>query len=92
MIRYVCYTVYSPFLLLFLSSSFSHDTSAYSLASAIYYLSKHPDIQEKARQEVNSILCPNGELKEDILPTYEDTKKFHFVTQIIKETLRISKL
>ncbi|KAI9304539.1 cytochrome P-450 cyp509A1 [Cunninghamella echinulata] len=67
-----------------------HDTSAYSLASAIYYLSKHPDIQEKARQEVNSILCPNGELNEDILPTYEDTKKFQFVTQIIKETLRIS--
>nr|AAF80599.1 cytochrome P-450 cyp509A1 [Cunninghamella elegans] len=67
-----------------------HDTTAFALSAAIYYLAKHPDIQEKARQEAISVLCPNGEVDEDIFPTTEDTKHFVYINQIMKETLRIN--
>ncbi|CAO3645085.1 unnamed protein product [Cunninghamella blakesleeana] len=67
-----------------------HDTTAFALSSAIYFMAAHPEIQEKARQEVINVLCPNGEPKEDVLPTIEDTKKLAYVNQIIKETMRIN--
>ncbi|CAO3623309.1 unnamed protein product [Cunninghamella blakesleeana] len=67
-----------------------HDTTAFSLSAAIYYLAKHPEFQTKAREEVNRILCPNGEVDEDILPTVDQTKEFVYLNQIIKETLRIN--
>ncbi|CAO3624112.1 unnamed protein product [Cunninghamella echinulata] len=66
-----------------------HDTTSTATSAAFYYLAKNPDIQEKARQEVISVLYPNGELKEDISITIEDTKKFIYLNQIIKEVLRI---
>lgn len=53
-------------------------------------MAKHPEIQAKAREEINSILCPNGEVNEDILPTLEQTKQFVYLNQIIKEVLRIA--
>ncbi|KAG0990355.1 hypothetical protein G6F27_014274 [Rhizopus arrhizus] len=53
-------------------------------------MARYPEIQEKARQEVNSILCPNGEPNGGILPTIEDTKKLVYLNQIMKETMRIS--
>ncbi|CAO3646089.1 unnamed protein product [Cunninghamella blakesleeana] len=68
----------------------NHDTTGFALAAAIYHLAKHPEIQEKARQEAISVLCPDGEVNEDILPTTEDTKKFVYINQIIKETLRMN--
>ncbi|KAI8875653.1 cytochrome P-450 cyp509A1, partial [Backusella circina FSU 941] len=64
-----------------------HDTSAISLSSAIYYLAKHPDIQERARQSAIDIL---GDEPEDILPNCEQTKQMKYINQIIKETLRLS--
>ncbi|KAI8093088.1 cytochrome P-450 cyp509A1 [Halteromyces radiatus] len=67
-----------------------HDTTAFALTAAVYYLAKHPDIQEKARQEVNNVLCPDGEPKEDILVTAEQTKEFVYLNQIIKEVLRLN--
>ncbi|ORX55713.1 cytochrome P-450 cyp509A1 [Hesseltinella vesiculosa] len=67
-----------------------HDTSANAMSAAIYWLARHPSIQEKVRQEVNSVLCPDGpEPMYDILPTLEDTKRFVYLNQVIKETLRI---
>ncbi|CAO3646121.1 unnamed protein product [Cunninghamella blakesleeana] len=54
-------------------------------------MAKHPEIQEKARQEVLNILCPNGEEpNEEIMPTLEQTKEFVYMNQIIKETLRMN--
>ncbi|KAI8070958.1 cytochrome P-450 cyp509A1 [Gongronella butleri] len=65
-----------------------HDTTANALNAAIYWLSRHPEIQQKARDEVNSILCPEGEVKGDIIPTLEQTKEFVYINKIMKETLR----
>ncbi|CAO3597962.1 unnamed protein product [Absidia cylindrospora] len=68
-----------------------HDTTSFALSAAVYYLAKYPEIQEKARQEVNSILCPDGEdQKQDIIATFEQTKEFVYLNQVIKETLRLS--
>ncbi|KAI8093091.1 cytochrome P-450 cyp509A1 [Halteromyces radiatus] len=67
-----------------------HDTTSFALSAVIYYLAKYPDIQEKARQEINNVLCPDGEPKEDILVTAEQTKQFIYLNQVIKETLRIA--
>ncbi|CAO3645093.1 unnamed protein product [Cunninghamella blakesleeana] len=67
-----------------------HDTTAFALSSALYYMAIHPEIQEKARQEAINVLCPNGEPNEDIFPTIEDTKKFDYINQVMKETLRIN--
>ncbi|KAI8099975.1 cytochrome P-450 cyp509A1 [Halteromyces radiatus] len=68
-----------------------HDTTSTALTAAVYYLAKHPDIQEKARQEVIGILCPDGmEPPIDILPTADQVKKFNYLNQVIKETLRIN--
>ncbi|CAO3620410.1 unnamed protein product [Cunninghamella blakesleeana] len=68
-----------------------HDTTANALSCACYYLAKHPDIQEKARQEVNNVLFPNGEEpRDDIIPTIEQTKQFVYLNQVMKETLRMN--
>ncbi|ORX55730.1 cytochrome P-450 cyp509A1 [Hesseltinella vesiculosa] len=66
-----------------------HDTTASSLCSVIYWLARYPEIQEKVRREVNGVMFPNGEPKEDVLPTLENTKQFVYINQVIKEALRL---
>ncbi|ORX55717.1 cytochrome P-450 cyp509A1 [Hesseltinella vesiculosa] len=66
-----------------------HDTSAASLSACLYFLAKHPEIQQKARDEANRILCPDGNASKDALPTLADIKSMVYITQVIKETLRI---
>ncbi|KAJ9079996.1 hypothetical protein DSO57_1029739 [Entomophthora muscae] len=61
-----------------------HDTTANTLTTIFYYLSKHPDIQEKARKEVNAVL--KGEKR---IPTAEELKELHYIDCIIKESMRI---
>ncbi|KAI8070939.1 cytochrome P-450 cyp509A1 [Gongronella butleri] len=65
-----------------------HDTTAVSLMTAVYCLARHPEIQEKARNEVNEVLCGGADPKEEVLPSLEDTKKFVYLNQVIKESLR----
>ncbi|CAO3623228.1 unnamed protein product [Cunninghamella blakesleeana] len=68
-----------------------HDTTASSLAFAIYYLAKHPEIQEKARKEANEVLYTQDDPKEnDILPNEQQLKQLKYNHQIIKETLRLN--
>ncbi|CAO3624124.1 unnamed protein product [Cunninghamella echinulata] len=68
-----------------------HDTTSFSLVNICYFLAKNPDIQEKARQEIIRVLCPNGEEPmEEIIPTIDQTKEFVYLNQIIKEGLRIN--
>ncbi|KAJ9079999.1 hypothetical protein DSO57_1029741 [Entomophthora muscae] len=61
-----------------------HDTTANTLTTTFYYLAKHPEIQEKVRQEVNAVL--NGEKR---IPTAEELKQLHYIDCIIKESMRI---
>jgi cholesterol 24(S)-hydroxylase len=86
---YLFYFFWSIKLNLFLKKStisifFSagHETTAHSLSAALYYLGKHPDIQQRARDEVIQIL---GDEPNDVLPSVKQTQSMTFVNQIIKE-------
>lgn len=59
-----------------------HETSASSLAWAIYLLSEFPDIQEKAYQQIQEVVGDR-----DIRST--DIKKLTFIAAIFRETLRL---
>ncbi|KAI8866801.1 cytochrome P450 [Ramicandelaber brevisporus] len=62
------------------------DTSSNALNSAIFLLATHPEIQDKARKHVFEVL---GKTSEDIVPTSEEQKQLTYLTQIIKESMRL---
>jgi cytochrome P450 len=59
-----------------------HDTSTALLSWALYLLSKHPDVRQRARHEVDSVLGVDE-------PTISGLSQLHFLEQVIKETLRL---
>ena len=61
-----------------------HDTTASGISWCLYNLACHPDYQEKCRQEVNTVLQGRDEV------TWEDLSKMVFLTQCIKESLRVN--
>ncbi|KAI8077707.1 cytochrome P450 [Halteromyces radiatus] len=63
-----------------------HDTTAFTLSFMVYELAKHPDVQEKARQEAIRIL---GDKPMDVLPTIEDIRKMTYINAVMKETMRL---
>ncbi|GAN02680.1 cytochrome P450 [Mucor ambiguus] len=63
-----------------------HDTTTAGLLFCIYELAINQDIQDKARNEIISIL---GDEKSDVLPTAEQLVKMEYLNMIIKETLRL---
>ncbi|KAI8328859.1 cytochrome P450 [Choanephora cucurbitarum] len=62
-----------------------HDTTANTLAFALYELAKNPELQEKARKEALEIL---GDATEDVIPTIEQAKQMTYINMVIKETMR----
>ncbi|KAM7297140.1 cytochrome P450 3A14-like [Ixodes scapularis] len=60
------------------------ETSATALSFITYALGKHPDVQEKVRQEVKEALNEGGSLDYETV-----TKKLKYVTQVIDEAMRI---
>ncbi|CDH60345.1 cytochrome p450 [Lichtheimia corymbifera JMRC:FSU:9682] len=64
-----------------------HETTASATASMLYYLAVNPDIQEKARAEVISVL---GDAPMDVHPTLEQLRAMPYLNQCIKETMRIN--
>jgi cytochrome P450 len=59
-----------------------HDTSTALLSWALYLLGKHPDILERARTEVDTIIGHES-------PTLDAVANLHYLGQIIDETLRL---
>lgn len=59
------------------------DTTANSLAWAIYYLAKYPAVQVRLQDEVDAVLV-DGALDE-----YEKTRRFIYVDALINETMRL---
>lgn len=60
-----------------------YETTSTTLTFAIYELSQHQEIQEKARQEGKSIL-----IKYQDQLTYEAVSELNYIDQVIRETLR----
>ncbi len=59
-----------------------HETSANALAWTWYLLAQHPEVVQKARMELETIL---GERK----PCFEDLPRLEYITQIIEESMRL---
>lgn len=60
------------------------DTTAYTLAWAVFYLSKYPEIQQELRKDINDLL---GE--EKYITDYEQLSKLEKLDALIFETMRL---
>jgi len=59
-----------------------HETSTVTLALTIYLIGKHPEVQEKLRNEIDDFLSQGP-------PDYERLKKLKYLYSVIKECLRM---
>ncbi|KAI9292354.1 cytochrome P450 [Neoconidiobolus thromboides FSU 785] len=64
-----------------------HDTTANTLTSTIYFLSKYQDIQQKVREEILSVVGHSDEMK---TPTHEQQKELKYLMCVIKESMRFT--
>src|SRR5438477_3388730 len=62
-----------------------HETTSGLLSSTLYALLKHPDVLKKAYEEVDRVLGPDI----DARPTYQQVTQLNYITQILKEALRL---
>src|ERR1700760_928667 len=62
-----------------------HETTSGLLSYTLYALLKHPDILKKAYEEVDRVF--GGDLS--VKPTYAQVTQLTYVTQILKEALRL---
>lgn len=64
-----------------------HETTANSLASTLYFLAVHPEIQEIARSECNNAMAGKPT---NATATFEEQKKMVYLNGVIKESLRLN--
>jgi cytochrome P450/NADPH-cytochrome P450 reductase len=62
-----------------------HETTSGLLSCTIYALLKHPEILRKAYEEVDRVLGPDVNVR----PTYQQVTQLAYITQILKEALRL---
>ena len=62
-----------------------HETTSGLLSCTLYALLKHPEVLKKAYEEVDRVLGPDT----DARPTYQQVTQLTYVTQILKEALRL---
>ena len=59
-----------------------HDSTSSLLTSLIYMLTQHPDVEDKIREEIETVI---GDGK----PNMENIKKLTYTMAVVKETLRL---
>src|SRR5580693_5695466 len=62
-----------------------HETTSGLLSCTLYALLKHPEVLRKAYEEVDRVLGPDTEAR----PTYQQVTQLTYITQILKEALRL---
>jgi cytochrome P450/NADPH-cytochrome P450 reductase len=62
-----------------------HETTSGLLSCTLYALLKHPEVLKKAYEEVDRVLGPDLEAR----PTYQQVTQLTYITQILKEALRL---
>ena len=62
-----------------------HETTSGLLSFALYALLNNPEVLAKAYAEVDRVLGPDPTVK----PTYQQVNQLGYITQILKETLRL---
>ncbi|KAJ3375677.1 cytochrome P450-dit2 [Allomyces arbusculus] len=71
-----------------------HDTTANALCYAIYLLGLHPEVQAKARAEVLDVMgldmnAASIPAQDAPYPTNDEQTHLHYLTKVIKETMRL---
>ena len=61
-----------------------HDTTATNMSFALYLLARHPDIQTRCQQEVDSIFGRDSERR----ATSSDISNMKYIELCLKEVLR----
>lgn len=59
-----------------------HETTALALAHTFYLLSKHPEVEQRLRAELDTVLG-------DRLPNAEDMKQLVYTERVLKESMRL---
>ncbi|KAH9892521.1 cytochrome P450 monooxygenase pc-2 [Cubamyces lactineus] len=59
------------------------DTTACTLTFAVYRLAEHPDVLQRLREEILSVVGPTRR------PTYDDIRNMKYLRAVINETLRL---
>jgi cytochrome P450 len=59
-----------------------HETTAATMTWAFYLLSRHPEVQERVREELQEVLGGR-------VPTFTDLQKLTYTQQVINEVLRL---
>lgn len=62
-----------------------HETTSGLLSCTLYALLKHPEVLKKAYEEVDRVLGPDI----DARPTFQQVTQLTYITQILKEALRL---
>ena len=62
-----------------------HETTSGLLSCTLYALLKHPEVLKKAYEEVDRVLGPDINAR----PTYQQVTQLTYITQILKEALRL---
>jgi cytochrome P450/NADPH-cytochrome P450 reductase len=62
-----------------------HETTSGLLSCTLYALLKHPEVLRKAYEEVDRVLGPDIDAK----PIYQQVTQLTYITQILKEALRL---
>jgi cytochrome P450/NADPH-cytochrome P450 reductase len=62
-----------------------HETTSGLLSCTLYALLKYPDVLKKAYEEVDRVLGPDLDAK----PTYQQVTQLTYITQVLKEALRL---
>src|SRR5665647_153932 len=62
-----------------------HETTSGLLSCTLYALLKHPEVLKKAYEEVDRVLGPDVSVR----PTYQQVTQLSYITQILKEALRL---
>ncbi|MFC7310438.1 cytochrome P450 [Streptomyces monticola] len=60
-----------------------HETTSGALSFALHYLSRHPEVLARAREEIDRVW---GDKEE---PAYEDVAKLRYVRRVLDEALRL---
>ncbi|XP_077989660.1 cytochrome P450 4F4-like [Glandiceps talaboti] len=62
-----------------------HDTTASGISWCLYNLARHPEYQQKCRQEIDELM----DSKENKILEWDDLSKMPYTTMCIKESLRL---
>src|SRR3954451_16153795 len=60
-----------------------HETTSGLLSFAVYYLLKNPDMMQRARAEVDTVLGSTAQ------PTFDQVQRLRYVRQVLDESLRL---